>query len=73
MPWCLVVVKVLMQRRRAAPGAGLLSASLAHAPLVLGDEGSGGGREQGEEAEGCHDGTAVREERKGARKKGKEH
>ena len=46
------------RRRQAAPGAGLLAASLALALLVLGDE--GGGEEQGEEG---HGGTAVREER----------
>ena len=53
-----VVVKVLVKRgqRLAAPGAGLLSASLAHVQLVLYDEAGGCGEEQGE---GGNGGTAV--------------
>ena len=67
----LVMMKVVVQKRQrqAAPGAGLLSASLAHVQLALGDEAGGGGEEQGE---GGHGGTAeeVEVERK---KKGREH
>ena len=67
----LVVVKGLVQRgqRRATPGAGLLSASLAHVQLALGDEAGSGGEGQGE---GGHGSTAeeVEVER---RKKGREH
>ena len=65
----MVLVLVQMGQRRASPGAVLLSASLAHVQLALGDEAGGGGEEQGE---GGHGGTAeeVEVER---RKKGREH
>ena len=72
----LMVVKVLVQRgqRRAAPGAGLLSVSLAHVQLALGDEAGGGGEEQGEGCEGDHGGMAVVEEvEEERREKGREH
>ena len=60
----LVVVKGLVQRgqRRATPGAGLLSASLAHVQLALCDEAGDRGEEQGEGCKGDHGGTAVVEE-----------
>ena len=72
----LVVVKVLVQRvqRRAAPGAGLLSVSLAHVQLAHSDEAGGGGEEQGEGCEGDHGGPAVVEEVEEERRdKGREH
>jgi hypothetical protein len=67
----LVLAMLLLQmwQRRASPGVVLLSASLAHVQLALGDEAGGGGEEQGE---GGHGGTAeeVEVERK---KKRREH
>ena len=63
----LVMMLVQMGLRRASPGAVLLSASLAHVQLGLGDEAGGGGKEQGE---GGHGGTAEEVERS---KKGREH
>ena len=71
----LVVVKVLVQigQRPAAPGAGLLSVSLAHVQLALSDEAGGGGEEQGEGCEGDHGGPAVVEEvEEERREKGRE-
>ena len=65
----LVMVLVQMGRMQAFPGEVLLSASLAHVQLALGDEAGGGGEEQDEEG---HGGTAeeVEVER---REKGREH
>ena len=65
----LAMLLVQMGQRRASPGAGLLSASLAHVQLALGDEAGSGGEGQGE---GGHGSTAeeVEVER---RKKGREH
>ena len=61
------MVLVQMGQRRAASGAGLLSASLADVQLALGDEAGGSGEEQGE---GGHGGKAEEVER---REKGREH
>ena len=63
----LAMLLVQMGQRRVSPGAVLLSASLAHVQLALGDEAGGGGEEQGE---GGHGGTAEEVERS---KKGREH
>ena len=70
----LVVVKVLVQRgqRRAAPGAGLLSVSLAHIQLALADEAGVGGKEQGKGCEGGH-GSVVEEVEEERREKRREH
>ena len=71
-----VVVKVLVKRgqRLAAPGAGLLSASLAHVQLALCDEAGGGGQEQGEGGEGGHGDMAIGEEvEEEKREEGREH
>ena len=64
---------VCWRRRRAAPDAGLLSAFLSHALLVLGDEVGGGGEGQGEGSEGHGDTTVSEERREKRRKEGREH